>query len=483
SENKGLWSQERKKATGVFAAMDLSYEWTCPICLETFKNPVTIDCGHNFCQACLSQYWGSANRSSSCPQCRQMVPQRSFQPNRLLVSMIERWKKTGTCAKHWLPLNRFCKEDETLLCSVCERSKEHLDHVAVSWEDVAPEYKEQIEASMKSLQKRRMLVLKQMSIEAHGKKECLKQIELENQKISSAFDQMQNFLKEKKCFWLGQLQDLESNVKEKHEKNISTLSKEVLYLGNLIAVMNEKFQQPGDEFLQRSHCVCLSFQFAVLPSMQHGLQNKWRTKVTIYLETTFGMLRNFSPHNGRKITAQLSMDVTLDPNTANAFLILSGDLKSVICGTEEQKVPNVPERFDWELCVLGCDRFTSGNSWWEVEVKKEGEMWVLGVAKETIRRKRSFIPNPSEDTWAIGKPSGKSFSSNELWAFTSPKPTLLILRHSPRKILVSLNYEEGRVEFFDADSDELIFTFLAASFRGETIRPFFWVTPGVWLKC
>ncbi|XP_008122381.2 zinc finger protein RFP [Anolis carolinensis] len=256
--------------------------------------------------------------------------------------------------------------------------------------------------------------------------------------------------------------------------------------------MNEKFQQPGDEFLQDIKSTLNRFQkrehdqtLYLFPELEGRLQT-FSQKVTAVAMT----MKQYTDSLERALTKAWSpkqmankVDVTLDPNTANAFLILSGDLKSVICGTEEQKVPNVPERFDWELCVLGCDRFTSGNSWWEVEVKKEGEMWVLGVAKETIRRKRSFIPNPSEDTWAIGKPSGKSFSSNELWAFTSPKPTLLILRHSPRKILVSLNYEEGRVEFFDADSDELIFTFLAASFRGETIRPFFWVTPGVWLKC
>nr|XP_060615423.1 zinc finger protein RFP-like [Anolis sagrei ordinatus] len=483
--------------------MELSYEWTCPICLETFKNPVTIDCGHNFCQACLSQYWGASNRCGSCPQCQQMVPQRNFQPNRLLVNMIKRvqkleeekrtqWKKMGTCAKHWLPLDRFCKEDETTLCSVCERSKEHLDHVVVSWEDVIPEYKDQIEANMKSLQKRRMSVMKQMTIEDHGRKECLNQIELENQKISSAFDQMNNFLKEKKGFWLGQLQDLESSIKEKYERNISTLSKELLSLSNLIAVMNEKFQQPADEFLQDIKSTLKRFEKRerdYTPYLLPGLEGRLQTfsqkvaavemTMRVYTDSLeYALTKAWSPKQMPN-----KVDVTLDPNTANTFLILSEDLKNVICGVEEQNLPNVPERFDWEPCVLGSDRFTSGNPWWEVEVKEEGEMWVLGVAKETIRRKKSFIPSPSEDVWAIGKPSGGSFSSNELWAFTFPKPILLNLRHNPQKILVSLNYEEGCVEFFDADSDERIFTFSAASFRGETIRPFFWVTPGVWLKC
>uniref|UniRef100_A0A8D2KS00 RING-type domain-containing protein n=1 Tax=Varanus komodoensis TaxID=61221 RepID=A0A8D2KS00_VARKO len=34
----------------------LRLETTCPICLEHLKDPVTLDCGHNYCQACISKY-------------------------------------------------------------------------------------------------------------------------------------------------------------------------------------------------------------------------------------------------------------------------------------------------------------------------------------------------------------------------------------------------------------------------------------------
>ncbi|XP_072331528.1 nuclear factor 7, ovary-like isoform X2 [Scyliorhinus torazame] len=36
---------------------DMRDEAICPICLDFFTHPVTIDCGHNFCQGCILGYW------------------------------------------------------------------------------------------------------------------------------------------------------------------------------------------------------------------------------------------------------------------------------------------------------------------------------------------------------------------------------------------------------------------------------------------
>uniref|UniRef100_A0A674JNZ8 RING-type domain-containing protein n=1 Tax=Terrapene triunguis TaxID=2587831 RepID=A0A674JNZ8_9SAUR len=61
----------------------------CSVCLEYFKDPVTIECGHNFCRACISQCWGESEPNFSCPQCRETAPQRNLQPNRQLGNVLE----------------------------------------------------------------------------------------------------------------------------------------------------------------------------------------------------------------------------------------------------------------------------------------------------------------------------------------------------------------------------------------------------------
>uniref|UniRef100_A0A803SVP9 Zinc finger protein RFP-like n=1 Tax=Anolis carolinensis TaxID=28377 RepID=A0A803SVP9_ANOCA len=119
----------------------LCEETTCSVCVDYFKDPVTLDCGHNFCKACLTQTWEkSSNIETSCPQCRGIVSQKNFRTNQSLANIVEKVKilslqgskkakgKERVCEKHQEPLNLFCTDDETFICVVCDRNKEHQDH-------------------------------------------------------------------------------------------------------------------------------------------------------------------------------------------------------------------------------------------------------------------------------------------------------------------------------------------------------------------
>ncbi|CAB1412919.1 unnamed protein product [Pleuronectes platessa] len=47
----------------------------CPICLDTFTQPVSTPCGHNFCLSCLSSYWDN-ERVCQCPVCKETFARR-----------------------------------------------------------------------------------------------------------------------------------------------------------------------------------------------------------------------------------------------------------------------------------------------------------------------------------------------------------------------------------------------------------------------
>uniref|UniRef100_A0A8C9T6J6 Butyrophilin subfamily 1 member A1-like n=1 Tax=Scleropages formosus TaxID=113540 RepID=A0A8C9T6J6_SCLFO len=161
------------------------------------------------------------------------------------------------------------------------------------------------------------------------------------------------------------------------------------------------------------------------------------------------------------------VDVTLDPDTANPWLILSEDRKQVRCGVIQQRLPDKPERFTYRKSVLGKEGFSSERHYWEVQVGDKTE-WDLGVVRESINRKGYFALNPSGGLWAISLSSG-----NEYEALTDP-PMSLPLSVKPQKVGVFVDYEEGQVSFYRMEDKSLIYTFTGYKFT-EKLYPYFWL--------
>ncbi|NXK56403.1 BT1A1 protein, partial [Chauna torquata] len=167
-----------------------------------------------------------------------------------------------------------------------------------------------------------------------------------------------------------------------------------------------------------------------------------------------------------------AVHVTLDADTAHPQLILSADGKNVRRGDTRQPMPDNPERYDTYHCVLGQEGFVSGRYFWEVDVgTAEGGVWAMGVARESMKRKGWINPAPQDGILALFHCGGK------YWALTSPDHTALLLTQMPRKIRVYLDFEGQKVAFFNADNQDLLFSFPLAPLSGEKIRPWFRVGP------
>ncbi|XP_064898429.1 butyrophilin subfamily 1 member A1 isoform X2 [Columba livia] len=167
--------------------------------------------------------------------------------------------------------------------------------------------------------------------------------------------------------------------------------------------------------------------------------------------------------------------VVLDSDTAHRSLVLSDDCKSVRREEKTLKVTDNPRRFLQWRCVLGREGFTSGRCCWEVEVV-DGGGWTVGVCREDVNRKGEIILKPEEGFWVVGQWEGR------FQALTSPGRTFLSEIQPPKRIRVSLCYEEGRVSFFGVDENIPIFTFQETSFEGKPVYPWFWLGAATWLK-
>lgn len=133
--------------------LNIQDEVSCPICLELLTESLTLDCGHSFCQACITMNTKeveiSPGEESSCPVCGVRFSLGNLWPNQHLVNIMERIRefrlnaeeelKRDLCVRHEEKLRLFCKEDRKVICWLCERSPEHRGHHTFLVEEVVKE--------------------------------------------------------------------------------------------------------------------------------------------------------------------------------------------------------------------------------------------------------------------------------------------------------------------------------------------------------
>ncbi|XP_075947747.1 E3 ubiquitin-protein ligase TRIM21-like [Anarhichas minor] len=372
------------------------------------------------------------------------------------------------CTKHNKPLELFCKTDQTCVCTLCPV----LDHKMHKFVPLKEEYEgKKVELKKTEAEIQQMIQKRRLKIQEIKHSVDLSEEDADREKAEGV--QVFTDLKESVERRLNELIDTIKETQKRKEKQAEAFIKE---LEQEISELKKRSTEVVQVSLSEDHVHLLQS----FPYLKAAPPTKDWTEVSVhppsYEGTVVGALHQLEETLSREMkklfdeaelkrVQKFAVDVTLDPDTAHPKLILSDDGKQVTYGNVKKNLPNNPERFSDCSCVLGKKSFSFDRFYFEVQVKGKTS-WDLGVARESINRKRQITLRPQNGYWTICLRNG-----NEYKAPAGPS-VLLSLKSQPQKVGVFVDYEEGLVSFYDVDAAALIYSFTGCSFT-EKLFPFF----------
>ncbi|XP_007668776.1 probable E3 ubiquitin-protein ligase TRIML1 [Ornithorhynchus anatinus] len=407
-------------------AKKLQEELTCSVCMEYFIDPVTITCGHSFCQICLLRYLED-QMSYSCPECRGACELSDLQTNQrlgklsvigkqLVPHLSESPAREELCGRHQQSQKLFCQDDETAICVSCYHSKEHENHRVCPIEEAAEQHRRKFQELLNHLWSE----MEQVQTVLAAEKKTLKILKEEARNcrwnLVSEFEQIRRLLDEELDLRLRKLEKDEQKNLQKLQQSEEHLIQQSQTLQALITELEEKCQSGSVELLQDVRAIFIRYVYDLCSLRTQEMIDRDRRSVR-FVETP-------------------------------------------------QDVPDHQDRFDNCGSVLGSPVFTSGRHYWEVEVGDKPE-WEVAVCYESRSRKNS-VPVLPGDTFSLI--AFQSISGDKLWiAFPliQLRMTLPICR-----VGVFLDYEAGVISYYNVSEKCLIYSFPPIRFS-EPLRPVF----------
>ncbi|XP_073472832.1 uncharacterized protein [Aquarana catesbeiana] len=486
------------------ASADLRKELECSVCLNIYTDPVTLKCGHNFCRDCIGRVWDTQEGSGgySCPECREEFQDRpALHRNITLRNIVENFLSTHPdreesgvfctycihtpvpavisclhceaslcdnhlrvhskspehvlcdlttslenrkCSVHKKILEYYCTEDSTSICVSCRLDGEHRGHQVETLDEASEMKKKKLRNVLQKLMTEREEMEKRVqSLQEHRRK-VQGEADDETERVTVLFRDLRRRLEDLEKRVLreisgqaerisGIINDLVQDLEIKKE-DLSRKMGDIEELCNMtdpLTVLQESdtgdlcdTEDGDDEDRERHDKLLHDGGDLDVGGISHTLHT--------------GLSDIMSQVNvERGVT-----DILLDVRTAGNYLHISDDRKSVSESSSPQNRPETPERFQ-DYQVMSSQRFSSGRHYWEVDVGGSG-WWRVGMCYPSIERrgdqsrigwnKKSWCLQRWDNQYSVRHDSNKT-----------PLPGDV----SSRRVRIDLDYEAGRISFYD----------------------------------
>ncbi|XP_060738992.1 E3 ubiquitin-protein ligase TRIM39-like [Tachysurus vachellii] len=437
-----------------------SLEVLCDACTGVKQKAVKscLDCGVTFCSSHLEPHIN--------------VPRSKKHKLINAVKNLEMYM----CQKHVRPLELFCRDDQMYLCQFCIEG-EHKNHNVILLEEESGEKKIQLQKTQTELQQMIQERLKKIQEINHSVELSKRNMEKEKSDNVEVFKALIRSIERIQAELLEVMEEKQKAAEKQAEGLIKEVEQEI-----------EELKRRDTELEQFSHTEDHLHFLKIYPSLCIAPHTKNWSEISINIDLSVDVLRTTLSRIQKTLNKKLSVTlnkilretvstelkriqqyavyVTLDPDTACPYLVLSDEGKQVVCGDTKQNLPDTPKRFTNYTMVLGKQGFSSERFYYEVQVSGKTE-WGLGVVRESVNRKGDIDSfKPLTGFWTVVLRNG-----NEYEAGDDPYISLS-LREKPQKVGVFVDYEEGLVSFYDVKARSHIYSFTGQTFT-EKLYPFF----------
>lgn len=424
----------------------------CPACQDVFRDPLLLSCCHSFCRSCLQSWW-SLKRVQECPLCR-VVCEWSHPPSNLalknLCDTLQRPRDAASssssgsasiCQVHHERLKLFCLDHQRPVCLVCRDARAHEDHRFRPIDEEAQERREGLRAGLKPLQDGVKAFAEARGNFRLAQEHLERQSRQVERRVREQFQKLREFLQVEEEARLRDLKEEEERKAGLLRARRQELNRDLEALSGIVDATEEELRAEDALFLT-------GYRVSENRVQQCPSPEPPRLPEAALIDVA-KHLGNLSFNVWSKMKDMVTYTpVVLDPNTANAELVLSEDLSGVRHG-KRQRLPDNPERFSFWDSVLGSEGLCGGTHSWDVEVGDSRE-WELGVLAQSACR----TDFSGSTAWSL-ELSGKGYRAYS----PTHKYTALPLSHRPRTVRVRLDRKRGELVFSDPDTDTHIHTF------------------------